>query len=481
MWMLLGTLFVGSFAVAAPPASPVAPTWETTLERVVQSVVSIRVTAVRDFDTEDASVSQGTGFVVDAERGLILTNRHMVHAGPVVAEAVFRDDEEVELQPVYRDPVHDFGIYRFDPAAVRQTPVTALELAPDAARVGVEIRVVGNDAGEKISILDGTLARLDRNAPFYGSNSYNDFDTFYIQAASNTSGGSSGSPVVDLQGRVVALNAGGATQAASSFYLPLDRVVRALDEIRAGRPVPRGTIQSVFLHTPFDELERLGLSAETGAEVRATLRLRDGASAFARTGYGMLVVDQVVPGGPAADRLRPGDILVRADGRLITNFVALEQVLDGAVGRAVKVEVERGGKPLSFELTVGDLHAITPSEFLEVGRGILHPLSYMQARNHSLPVSGVYLAVGGYIWSTADIPEGAVVSHLDGVAAPDLDTFQRELEGKADGERVRVRFWMVSDPTRSYETVMVMDRRWYPMQRCRRDDATGLWPCTASP
>ncbi len=474
----MSTLVLAVMALAVPafaqaPAASGRPSdaWEATLERVIPSVVSIRVTATRDFDTESAGNSQGTGFVVDAERGILLTNRHMVHDGPVVAEAVFLDNEEVELQPVYRDPVHDFGFYRFDPSAVKHMPVQELSLDPAGAKLGTEIRVVGNDAGEKISILDGTLARLDRNAPNYGGNTFNDFNTFYIQAASNTSGGSSGSPVIDVDGDVVALNAGGATQAARSFYLPLPRVQRAFELLQKGEPITRGTLQAVLVYVPFDELLRLGLTSETEGKVRA---------AMPEGQTGLLVVNEVVPGGPADGLLRPGDIVVALDGELLFDFVSLESVLDETVGGEVTLSVQRGGKALDVTVPVADLHGISPSSYLEVGRGVLHDLSYHQARNHHRAVEGAYLAMGGYMWTAGDVPGGAILSHIDGVATPDLAALQQQLESKANGERFRVRFNMVNDPRRSYESIVTMDRTWFPMQRCTRDEV-GNWPCEESP
>ena len=116
------------------------------------AIVSLRVCSPLTFETEGAGCSVATGFVVDAARGLILTNRHVHHQGPVTAEAIFLNNEEVPVQQLYSDPIHDFGFFKFDPAAIKHMDLTELSLDPTGAEVGAEIRLIGNDAAEKLSI-----------------------------------------------------------------------------------------------------------------------------------------------------------------------------------------------------------------------------------------------------------------------------------------------------------------------------------------
>ena len=118
--MLVVVALLPLFSLVARTATARSPGngWQATLERVASGVVVLRVSIPRSFDTVSAASSMATGFVVDAERGLILTNRHVVNPGPVVAEAIFLNHEEVEVKAIYRDPVHDFGFYQYDPGDV---------------------------------------------------------------------------------------------------------------------------------------------------------------------------------------------------------------------------------------------------------------------------------------------------------------------------------------------------------------------------
>ncbi len=454
-------------AVTAPgiPSSPA--NWAQTLERIASGVVTIQIDSTRAFDTEWNTTAQATGFVIDAKRGLILTNRHVVTPGPVTAQAIFLNREEVQLYPVYRDPIHDFGIYHYDPAKLKFIQPAELPLYPAGAVIGREIRVVGNDAGEQLSILAGTLARLDREAPEYGYGKYNDFNTFYFQAASSTSGGSSGSPVIDIEGRVVALNAGGATGAASSFYLPLTAVARALKFIDAGKPVPRGTLETVFKYTPYDELRRLGLNADTETQMRG---------AYPKL-TGMLVVEDVQPGSAADGILAPGDILVAIDGKPIAEFFALEDVLDGHVGRQVDLEVQRGRETVRHALGVQSLSAITADEYIEFGEAVVHSLSYQQARHFNVPIKGVYVANPGYVFGSAGIPRAALIASFNGKKVENLQDFEAALADLADGASAPVRYVTLEDPRAAQLKVIRMDRRWFPARKCKRDDALGTWPC----
>ncbi|KAG3156994.1 Pro-apoptotic serine protease [Phytophthora idaei] len=454
---------LGGFGVDA--AIGESKRWLQSLEKSIRAIVSIRLLSVRAFDGNGASFSVATGFVVDMERGLILTNRHVVTPGPVVADAIFLNKEEVDLVPIYRDPVHDFGFFRFDPKKVKFLQLHEIPLRAEAAKIGAEIRVVGNDAGEKLSILPGILAKMDRDAPSYGSSSYNDFNTFYYAAASSTSGGSSGSPVLNIDGCAIALNAGGAKKAASSFYLPLDRVVRVLGLIQEGKPVPRGTIQTIFRHTAFDEVRRLGLPGETEALVRQQFPQETG----------MLVVDQVIQGGPAHDQLRTGDVLIKFAGHYGATFLAIEEYLDAHVGETVEAQFQRGDEQYTATISIQDLHSITPDRYLEIGGGIVHALSYQQARNASLPVGGVYLAQAGHMFMKAHLAQPCIITSVAGQPTPTLDDFARVMASLPNGFRTVLRYFMIRDRHRVRTAFIMMDRLWFPMQMCTRNDEDGLW------
>ncbi|KAJ5679895.1 Pro-apoptotic serine protease [Penicillium macrosclerotiorum] len=452
--------------LALGPAQADSPEWQATIETVVKSVVSIHFCQTCSFDTELSMSSQATGFVVDAERGYILTNRHVVGAGPFWGYCIFDNHEECDVRPVYRDPVHDFGILQFDPKAIRYMKLTELKLQPTGAQVGAEIRVVGNDAGEKLSILSGVISRLDRNAPEYGEG-YSDFNTNYIQAAAAASGGSSGSPVVNIDGNAVALQAGGrADGAATDYFLPLDRPLRALECIRQGAPVTRGTIQTQWILKPFDECRRLGLTPEWEAAVRK--------AAPAETN--MLAAEIILPEGPGDGKLQEGDVLLKVNDELLTQFVRLDDILDSSVGKTVRLLVQRGGEDLEVECEVGDLHAITPDRFVTVAGGTFHDLSYQQARLYAIATRGVYICEAAGSFKLENTLSGWIVDSVDKRPTRNLDEFVEVMKTIPDRSRVVISYRHIRDLHTKGTSIIYVDRHWHPKMRLAvRNDETGIW------
>ncbi|QLQ79665.1 hypothetical protein HG537_0C03130 [Torulaspora globosa] len=444
--------------------------WQDTINKVVQAVVSIHFSQVAPFDCDPPLVSEATGFVVDSELGIILTNRHVVGAGPFVGYVVFDNHEECDVIPIYRDPVHDFGFLKFDPSKIKYMKIHSLKLMPSLAKVGSEIRVVGNDAGEKLSILAGFISRVDRNAPDYGELTYNDFNTEYIQAAAAASGGSSGSPVVNIEGDAVALQAGGSTEASTDFFLPLDRVLRALKNIQSGKPITRGTIQTQFLLKPFDECKRLGLTPEREAEARRNFPGK----------IGLLVAETVLREGPADGKLKEGDTLISINGIHISSFIQVDDILDEHVGQTIEILVQRGGVDHLWKCKVGDLHKITPSRYVEVCGATFNELSYQMARFYALPVKGVFLSsASGSFNFDAKEKIGWIVDFIDNKATPDLNTFIEVMKTIPDRKRVTVKYHHLTDQHSPHVASVYVDRHWCNEFRIyERNDKTGIWDYT---
>lgn len=334
--------------------------------------------------------------------------------------------------------------------------------------MGVEIRVVGNDAGEKLSILSGVISRLDRNAPEYGEG-YSDFNTCYYQANAAASGGSSGSPVVNIDGYAIALQAGGRSDGASTdYFLPLDRPLRALRCLQEGKHVDRGTIQCQFLLKPFDECRRLGLSQRWEAAAR---------EAFPKA-TNMLVAEIVLPQGPSHHKVEEGDVLLKVNGEMVTQFIILDDILDSSVDKTIRLTLQRGGEDIEVDVHVGNLHDITPDRFVTVSGGCFHDLSYQQARLYGVACrgGGVYVCEGTGSFRVDSADSGWLVQSVDHKKTPDLKTFIEVMKQIPDGARVVITYKHLRDLHTLNTTIINIDRHWYTKIRLAvRNDTTGLW------
>ncbi|MCP3674106.1 MAG: hypothetical protein GY829_06500, partial [Gammaproteobacteria bacterium] len=231
--------------------------------------------------------------------------------------------------------------------------------------------------------------------------------------------------------------------------------------------VHRGTLQSTFLHHSYAELRRLGLEEKEETAFREEFPDAQGA----------LVIEHILPEGPADGILEPGDILFRIDDQLINSFIPLESYLDEQVGGAIQVDYLRGGKLISAEVPVISLTDITPSRYLEIGRAVLHDFSYQQARHLNRPVKGVVVATSGYMFGNAGVTAGSVITSINKIPVNTLDEAVVILENIPDNKEFPVRFFAAHDPHNDSLSIVTNDRHWHAAKLCDQDLSLGIWTC----
>ncbi len=331
-------------ALAAAPA-PVAagapmPSLAPMLQRVTPAVVNITTKQVVRVNNpmaeffgggripqERISQSLGSGVIVDATRGLILTNNHVVEGADAVS-VTLGDGRTFEAQPIGSDADTDVAVIQ-----IKATGLHALPLADSQAlRVGDYVVAVGNPFGLGQTVTSGIVSAVGRSG-LTGLGFQN-----FIQTDASINPGNSGGALVNLRGELVGINAASYNPRGSSagniglgFAIPANLAREVMRQLMAYGEVRRGTL-GVDLRDLTPELVRqFNLGNARGA-----------------------LVGRVYRGTPAETAgLKPGDLIVSANGQRINNAQALHN-LEGLlpVGQAVRMGVVREGKPLVVTATL---------------------------------------------------------------------------------------------------------------------------------
>jgi Do/DeqQ family serine protease len=343
--MLMPAPYPALAAGAIPEVGGAVPTLAPMLARVTPGVINIAVRGKvraenpllqdpffrrffnlpqRSQPEERETQATGSGVIVDAQNGYILTNGHVVDNATKI-EVTTKDNKRFTAKLVGRDTEAD--------VAVLQIPAQNLTAVPlgdsDRLQVGDFVLAVGNPFGLGQTVTSGIVSALGRSG--LGIEGYEDF----IQTDASINPGNSGGPLVNLHGQVVGVNtailAPGGGNIGIGFAVPINMARRVMDQIIRYGEVKRGRI-GVAIQDLTPELAQAMSTHQT-----------EGA-----------VIARVETGSPAEQAgLRTGDLVVAANGTAVHSGTQLRNTIGLArIGDQVTLTIDRRGSEISIPVRI---------------------------------------------------------------------------------------------------------------------------------
>jgi len=270
--------------------------------------------------------SVGSGVIIDAARGLVVTNHHVI-AGTREIAVTLRDGRTLDAKMIGSDPATDLAVLQIPPGGL-----TELHFADsDALRVGDFVVAIGNPFGLGQTVTSGIVSALGRGG--LGSGTYEDF----IQTDAAINSGNSGGALVNLRGELIGINSqivsrGGGGSIGIGFAIPTNMVHAIVEQLVEHGAVQRGLLGIASQDLTAELAEAFDLPSRRGA-----------------------VVVNIQAGSPAElAGLRRGDVIIGVNDHPIRRSQELRNALGVlTVGDAVNVDILRDGSELTISTKLG--------------------------------------------------------------------------------------------------------------------------------
>ena len=269
----------------------------------------------------------GSGVIVDAEKGYILTNWHVVNNADEV-EVVMHDNRRLSAEWVRTDQATDLAVIKVKPERLIDAPLGD----SDKMEVGDWVLAFGAPEGLSQTVTSGIISAKGRTTN-RGDAAYQSF----LQTDAAINHGNSGGPLVNMRGEVIGINSAIISRTGGNegigFTIPSNMVRNVMEQLIEKGKVVRGYL-GVGIQ-PVDE---------------------DLAKSFQLPGTKGALVTQIAPGGPAEKAgLKPGDFIVAVDGKPVKDDNELHNVVAHLdPGKSYKLKIYRDGKFRNIDVTLGE-------------------------------------------------------------------------------------------------------------------------------